>query len=197
MKLTLDWNCVIEVEERRPQADAVLDLIRAHRSRQVEVALLAASATENTQSKVFPGSATIFLERVTRLGWDDLPLVPMPGIWGLSYWDHAYHVGDSDEFERKFDAIWGVIAPRFARDPIAHLKVGQALDDETIQSASLSKWRNVWCDVMSAYTHIYEGRDIFVTNNTRDFQAHRGALSVLGMTNIVTPDVAVSLIKTT
>lgn len=194
MKLTLDWNCVIEVEEGQPQADAVRALIVAHHSGQIEVALLAASATENTQSRMLPGNASIFLERVARLGWGDLPLVPMPMIWGLSYWDHAYYAKDAKEFERKFDAIWAVMAPRFARDPQAHLTLGQTLDDATIQSAALSRWRNTWCDVMSAYTHIHENRDVFVTNNTRDFQGHAEALAPLGMAQIATPDQAVKLL---
>lgn len=77
MKLTLDWNCVIEVEEGQPQADAVNTLIAAHRKGQIEVALLAASASENTKSKVFPGNAELFLKRVAHLGWQDLPLVQM------------------------------------------------------------------------------------------------------------------------
>ena len=38
------------------------------------------------------------------------------------------------------------------------------------QKEALSKWRNVWCDVISAYSHIHDSRDIFVTNNTKDFE---------------------------
>jgi hypothetical protein len=64
MKLTLDWNCVIEVEEVRPQSGDVLELVRFHRLGVVEVALLAASASENTKSKVFPGNAKLFKSRV-------------------------------------------------------------------------------------------------------------------------------------
>ena len=194
MKFSLDWNCVIEVEEGQPQADAVNTLIAAHRMGQIEVALLEASASENTKSKVFPGNAELFLKRVARLGWDDLPLVPMPGIRGLSYWDHAYYVDDSEAFERKFDAIWAVMAPRFARHPQAHLKPDQTLDDAAIQSDGLSKWRNTWCDAMSAYTHIHAKRDVFVTNNTRDFQGHAEALEPLGMTRIATPNDAVQVL---
>jgi hypothetical protein len=61
------------------------------------------------------------------------------------------------------------------------------LDDNAIQSEELSKWRNTWCDVISAYSHIHDGRDVFVTNNTRDFQKNSAALSRLGMTQIYTP----------
>ena len=187
MKLTLDWNCVIEVEEDRPQAAYVTDLINSHRNGQFEVALLAASASENTKSKRFPGNAGIFLERVSALGWEDLPLVRMPCVWGLSYWNFCYYVGDGEKFERSMNALWYVIAPNIPRKPSEHLPPGMGMLDDTIQSEQLRKWRNTWCDVISAYSHIQEGRDIFVTNNTKDFQKNFEKLSELGMNHISTP----------
>lgn len=187
MKLTLDWNCVIEVEKDQPQAPYVLDLINSHRNGELELALLAASASENTRSKLFPGNALVFKKRIAQLGWDDLPLVPMPGIDGLSYWDFCFSVSDGDAFEKKMDALWKIIAPKVPRNPSDHVANGNALDDKLIQSAALSKWRNTWCDVVSAYSHIHAVRDIFVTNNTQDFQKNATKLASVGMTNIASP----------
>ena len=81
MKLTLDWNCVIEVEENRSQAADVVDLINLHKRWRFEVALLPALASESSKSKQFPGSAEFFRDRVSALGWQNLPIVPMPGVW--------------------------------------------------------------------------------------------------------------------
>jgi hypothetical protein len=187
MKLTLDWNCVIEVEENRPQAADVADLISSHRKGQFEVALLAASASENSKSRRFPGNAGIFVERVSALGWQDLPLVRMPGIYGLSYWDFCYYVSDGEKFKRDMDSLWHAIAPNIARNPSEHLPPGMGMTDGAIQSEALAKWRDTWCDVISAYSHIQEGRDIFVTNNTRDFQRNSEKLFEFGMKHIFTP----------
>ena len=195
MKLTLDWNCVIEVEEGRSQASCVTDLVNAHRNGELEVALLAASASENTKSKLFPGNSGVFKRRVAQLGWDDLPLVPMPGIYGLSYWDFCFYVGDGEDFKRDMDALWQIIAPKMQSNPSDHLADVQTLDDNWIQSEALSKWRNAWCDVVSAYSHIHAGRDIFVTNNTRDFQKNADALALQGMENISTPAETRSLME--
>ena len=192
MRLTFDWNCVIEVEEDRPQANAVIGLVNHHRRQELEVALLAASASENTKSKRFPGNASLFRERVAALGWQDLPLVPMPAIIGLSYWDFCYIVEDSMAFQRDMDALWNVIAPRVPRKPNEHMPQGSALTDDMVQSTALAKWRNTWCDVVSAYSHIHEGRDVFVTNNTRDFQRNAEALEQLGMKQIYTPEEALA-----
>ena len=187
MKLTLDWNCVIEVEEDRPQAKYVTDLVNRHRKGQFEVALLAASASENSKSKRFPSNAKLFQDRVSALGWQDLPLVPIPAIYGLSYWDFCYFVEDAEKFDSDMDALWAVVAPKVSRKLTDHLPDGVELTDDTIQSEALSRWRNTWCDVISAYSHIHERRDIFVTNNTRDFQKKSEKLSCLGMTHIYTP----------
>jgi len=195
MKLTLDWNCVIEVEEDRPQAEYVTELIRLHRLGQFEVALLAASASENTKSKRFPGNANIFKERISSLGWQDLPLVPMPAVSGLSYWAFCYFVGDAEKFERDWDAIWHVIAPSVSRKPADHVPAGTRMAGDAIQSKELSKWRNTWGDVISAYSHINEGRDVFVTNNTKDFQKNAGELARLGMRHISTPSNALAVIE--
>ena len=106
MKLTLDWNCVIEVEEGRPQAPYVVDLVNAHRNGEFEVALLAASASENSKSKRFPGNAGFFKERVARLGWENFPVVLMPSVIGLSYVGFSFCVADGDAFKHDMDALW-------------------------------------------------------------------------------------------
>ncbi|WP_246831253.1 hypothetical protein [Pseudotabrizicola formosa] len=187
IKLTLDWNCVIELEERRPQAACVQDLVDRHREGQFEVGLLAASASENSKSKRFPGNATVFMERISALGWQDLPIVPMPAVFGLSYWDFCYFVDDVEKFKRDMDALWQAIAAKVPRKPADHLPPSMMLNDDSVQSEHLWKWRNTWCDVVSAYSHIHAGRDIFVTNNIRDFQKNSDKLSKLGMRKISTP----------
>lgn len=186
-RISLDWNCVIEVEENQSQASHVLDLVGAHRDGEFEVALFAASASENTKSKQFPGNASIFKKRVAQLGWSDLPLVPMPSISGLSYIGLCFIVGDGEAFERDRDAPWEIIAPNIHRKAADHIAAGKTFDDRAIQSPELSKWRNTWCDVISAYSHIHVGRDIFVTSNTRDFQKNESALKALGMKHNCTP----------
>lgn len=198
MRITFDWNCIIEVEEGRQQAGSVQELIKQHRLANIEVALLAASASENTPSTAllegrrFPGTALLFTERVERLGWGDLPIVPMPCIFDLSFFDFCYQVGDGEAYERDMKALWEVIAPNVFFEPEDFLQPDQKMDDEMIQSAQLAKWRNTWCDVTSAYCHIEAGRDVFVTLNTKDFQKKWEALAKLGMTDICDPDELVS-----
>lgn len=193
MKLTLDWNCVIEVEDNRPQAYSLQRLVESHRSGKVDVALLGASASENTREKRLPSTFHHFQMKIEDLGWSDLPIVPMPCVIGLTYIGRSFIVGDADLFKRDVNAIWEVIAPNVPRSPRDIASNWEESKD--IGSEDLARWRNVWCDVMSAYSHIKAGRDVFVTNNTRDFQSKSTPLSKLGMKRICTPDEAVNLVR--
>lgn len=145
---------------------------------------------------IFPGNAGFFRERIRHLGWDDLPLVLMPGVTGLSYSGHSFLVGDGKAFERDMDALWNVMAPKMPRKRSDYFTDGQTVNDDFIQSKALSKWRNTWCDVISAYSHIYAKRDVFVTKNTKDFQDKAGCLALLGMKHISTPAETRSLVET-
>jgi hypothetical protein len=194
VQVTFDWNCIIEVEECRPQKSSVEQLVEYHRAGRLEVGLLAASASENTKSKRFPGNAELFKGRVSALGWNELPIVLMPAVYGLSYWNFCFWVGNAENFERDIDELWQVIAPKVARNAKDHLGPTQKLTDDLIQSQQLSKWRNTWCDVISAYSHIHSKRDVFVTLNTKDFQKHSAKLSELGMTKIATPEDCLELV---
>ena len=185
-KLTLDWNCLIEIEDGRPQSNAVKALVEHHRSGLCDVALLATSASENSRSMRFPGNAALFQERIQKLGLDDLPILLAPGVWGLTYLDLAFWV-DEKEFEFLYPALWKAMFPKVNAEARSYLAIDETFDDEFIQSEALSSWRNRWCDVMSAYSHIYAKRDIFVTLNSRDFQKNGVQLAALGIGSILTP----------
>ena len=111
----------------------------------------------------------------------------MVKVWGLSYWGFSSYPADSEAFKRDFDAIWHAIAPNCERNWKSYLTDKQAAIDNAIQSKPLAKWRNTWCDVMSAYSHINAKRDVFVTLNTRDFQRNSERLAELGMGKIRDP----------
>lgn len=116
-----------------------------------------------------------------------MPLVPMPLVIGLSYIGYSYIIGDGEKFKFDMDALWYAISQNISKNPSDHLSSDVKLSDDLIQSEGLAKWRNTWCDVISAYSHIQAGRDIFVTNNTKDFQRNIEKLSDLGMHHISTP----------
>lgn len=173
----------------------VSQLIGLHRKGEIEVSLLSVSASENSKLKQFPANATLFSERIASLGWQDLPLTPAPMVIGLTYIGSCFLVSDDNIFEQEISRLWKAVFPKISESASDHLPEGVILDDESIQSESLAKWRNAWCDVISAYSHIRAGGEIFVTNNTKDFQRNAVRLGELGMKQILTPAATVTFLS--
>lgn len=187
LRLTFDWNCLIAVENGGFQAEAVKDLIEGHKNNEFEVALLAVSASEALSNKVegekgkLPSSARQFKERVAKLGWQDLPLLLAPATIGLTYIGLSV-ISDPDRDDAIFNDLWRVMAPQnMPRDPNDTLVPDVNSFRDGIGAADFKKWRNTWCDVMSAFCHVGDKRDVFVTTNTKDFQRKIKRLSQLGM----------------
>ena len=172
--LSLDWNCAIAVENSEPEKEQIERLVELHDRGQADVGVLQTSASENmTGSRAFPGSYSSFEARLTALGWAHLPRVPTPGVWGLSFWGHFKWV-DENRYAALRDDLWKEMFPGIS---ISHedFASGKGLSRDTeICSPDLSNWRNAWCDVHSAYSHIEEQRDLFVTSNTKHFRRISG-----------------------
>lgn len=78
------------LKKSQPQAPFILEHVSGHRNGEFEVALLAASASENDFSKQLPGNGKLFKQRIEKLVWSDLPIVLMPTIVGLSYFEFSF-----------------------------------------------------------------------------------------------------------
>ncbi|WP_132693091.1 hypothetical protein [Rhodovulum steppense] len=192
-KLTLDWNCVLAVENGEVQGRHLEELVTLHRAGQVQTALLQTSASENMRgTRGFPGSYDLFEGRLEKLGWEDLPRLPTPGVWGLTFWDRFYWV-DQEVYERLTEELWHIMFPNlqfFVEEWSA--KNGEPSGDD-FAGPEFARFRNAWCDVHSAYCHIEENRDLFISMNTRDFQTNGQSLRALGLM-AVTPEEALAVI---
>ncbi|MCR8725431.1 hypothetical protein [Frigidibacter sp. ROC022] len=184
---TLDWNCALAVEAGEEQGAFVRRLVELHRRGLADVAITTVSASESLKgSKKFPASAAQFRKRITNLGWDDLRLLLGPAVVGLTYLNMCKNVGETFDSERQ--AIWQALAPSVDR------RLPDGIEDQELWSPKLRKWRNVWCDTHTLWTHIDSGRDVFVTTNTKDFHANHEKLKLLGLRDVATPEVAVDLV---
>ena len=186
--LTFDWNCVIAVESAEAQGNSVNCLVQLHRRGLVDIALTTVSASESLRgSQEFPASASKFRDRISSLGWDDIPLLLGPEVIGLTYIGMCKIVGDS--FAEESNKLWEVLAPNVER------VLPEDLSDKEFKSNKFRGWRNAWCDVHTLWTHIDSDRDMFVTLNTRDFQTNLENLEALGLREVATPEKALASIS--
>ncbi|CUH65562.1 hypothetical protein TG4357_01936 [Thalassovita gelatinovora] len=180
--LTFDWNCVVSAEKRDVQSRYVQRLVDLHLAKQVDVAITTISASESLPgSKTLCQSAEQFNDRLEKLGWSELTILFGPLIWDLTYWDMARFV-DSDAYEKLIDDIWAIIGGIQVR------QLPASVTTDLLHSSEMKKWRNVWCDVHTLWTHLDADRDVFITTNTRDFQNKFSELQSLGLRSIKTPE---------
>ncbi len=152
----------------------------------IEVGVLATSACENLKgSPGLPVSPRAFLARLNALGWVHLQIVPTVAVYDMTFWDFCFWANDDDS--DLISQIWRVIGKSIPENITDFSKMHHIADSEPNESAKFKKWRNVWCDVHSAHAHIKASRDVFITMNSKHFQANRGELALLGMDRIETP----------
>ncbi len=170
-KVALDTNCLIDLEENRPDAHHVRTLIGAWKKGQVELAVVAVSASENQPSGIASRDSGVFEEKLNTVGLAGVQhLLPL-AMWDVFYWDHA--LWSSAEMEALESKIRGVLFPGIATTPPMNINEN-------------SVWRNRMCDVMVAWSCIHHQWECLVTRD-HDFHDHKVELATLGLREILYP----------
>jgi hypothetical protein len=183
---TFDTNCLIAIDEGRPEAAAIQTIVAAHRKGACTAAVVAITASENPRS----GAPAItnfseFRARLARLGVGDLEILKPMTIWDVAFWDWSLLASSEDQaFERRLHAI---LFPAAAFDFADYCKANAADPKAPL------KWRNQKCDVQAIWSHIKHGRNVFVTSD-RNFHSHKADLIALGAGAIEFPTDAAALI---
>lgn len=158
LRLTLDTNAIVSIEEGRPAATVIRRLVDAHAQGHVDVALVAISASERQRAGEVENFDR-FRERLARLKLDHLSLLKPIGYFDLTFWDWSLW---SDEAMIELEAkIHDVLFPNRSSlppDGTPQLPRDQRPDEYW-------KWRNRKCDVLALWSHIYAGRDVFLTDD--------------------------------
>ncbi|WKE70580.1 hypothetical protein [Streptomyces sp. WP-1] len=183
LSFTLDTNCLIAVEEKRPEAAAVRELVAQQRASRAAVRLVATMAAENQRDGTVLDNFSHFQRRISKLGLGGLEILAPVAVCDLTYFDWC--VLAHDEAEAEAIRLHKVLFPT---SPFGYLDaVPGNLGEETRQLAE-RKWRNQQLDVLVLHTHIMAKADVFVTSD-RNFlkQSKRQRLAELGARMILTP----------
>ncbi|WP_250471896.1 hypothetical protein [Caballeronia sp. GAFFF1] len=188
---TLDTNCLLAVDEGRPEAGAVMALSAAHAEGKASVALVAISASERQRAGAHLESFTDFQKRVESLGLGHLDLLPPMLIFDVTFWD--FSVWSDDGMMEKDKQIHEVLFPGIPYEWEDFCKLS-GLDPTKLVEQS-KKWRNARCDVQALWSHVHAARDVFVTSD-RNFHAPSRAerLSSLFGVRVASPDSAATLL---
>ncbi len=163
-------KCLIDLENRTGQAEAIRELITLHRARKIQVFVSAVPQPQNVTGKVVPENSEEFEARLKELGIDDLPSVA--DRTELSSWGAAVYSAENDGLRDRINSV-----------------VQSTVDTLTLTR----KERNVICNVDGLAAHIRSGHDIFVTSDQHFRKAtRRQALVALGAKGILTPEEALA-----
>lgn len=187
---TLDTNCLIAIDERRPEAADVRALADAHAAGKANVAVVAMSASEKQQDGVYIKNFEEFRERLVGLDLAHLDILKPMAYWDIGFWDWCLWSGpDMQSLEKQIHTI---LFPNVEFSWQDYCRAN-GLDPAT--SAPSGNWRNCKCDVQAIWSHIHGKRDVFVTGD-RNFVAatKRPALINLGANAIECPEGAISLL---
>jgi hypothetical protein len=186
---TLDTNCLIAIDEGRPEATAIRSLADAHAVGKAAVAVVAISASERQTGGRYIADFAEFRARMAALELAHLDILPPIMYWDITFWDYslwsdaAMQALERQVHETLFpnvEFLWQDYCRANGLDPA---------------STPTGRWRNRKCDVLAIWSHIHGNRDVFVSSDGNfHVPAKKTALVALGAGHIEYPHDAVSLV---
>ena len=182
MKLTLDTNCIIALDENRePAATCLRSLLHKHSLGKVQLQLIATSGSERQSRGPYLDNFGKFKERLDYLGLGHLPLLFPLLVLNVSYLDWCIIASEEDLI-----LLEDIHKTLFPEQPY-HLHDVLAMARPNVDASVMEhKWRNRLLDVHALWCHLRYGGDIFVTSD-KNFHKKQAMLTKYGSTVILNP----------
>jgi len=184
--VTLDTNCLIDLEQGGKDARAILALVATHRAGGIDLRLPAISASERQPGGRHLTNFSEFQARVDAAGLGGLRLIEPLAYTDISFWDFCV-LGD-DAMATLERQIHEILFPNIEFLYVDYCRA-RGLDPQPAPPDR--KWRNAKCDVPVAWSHIYHRGDMLVTNDSQFHKAtKKPLLTALGIGTILRPQAA-------
>lgn len=188
-KVTLDNNCIIDLEKSNIHAPHLRGLVEMHDNKKIELRITAISASEQRPDQTYVSHFNEFKHRLAIIGLGNVEILNTILYVGLGFVGYSLVGGGKlEELERRIQRIMFPTIELQFKDFCK--KRGLKLDEKK----AWHRWVNKKCDVLTLWSHIWYEGDIFVT---RDTNFHRKAekLTKLGAGKILTPVETLKLIS--
>lgn len=190
LRLTLDTNCIVDIDENRePRAGCVRSLLAMHDAGKISLQLVATTASERQRTGPYLANFTQFQARLQRLGLGSLDLLKPIFVLDVSYFDWAILAGPDDI--TLLERIHSVLFPGHKYDLQDALATpeGQANPEKVEHNH-----RRRLLDVHAFWCHLHYGGDVFVTSDDDFLRPYgRGDLAQFGVSAVLSPCDAASL----
>ena len=183
LNVTLDMNCIIDLEQRSTRASYLKRLIEMHSNREINLRVVAISASEKKPDGTYTSNLSEFKERIAAVGLADVEILRTLKRWGLAFWGYSLWSGGAlNKLERDIQTILF---------PTIELEFKDFCEKRCIDLENHKAWQdwvNAKCDVLALWSHIWYDGDIFITT---DYNFHKKTkkpkLIELGAKEILTP----------
>ena len=195
MRVTLDHNCILSLENNDGHAEAIRTLIHLNDCQAIHLCVVGMGASELGRGRAFPGSFDEFRRRLLTIGLgSNIEVLAPMAYFDLTYWDNCVSADDSmEQLERRIHEIL------FHHVEFAYVAFCQSrgLDPTAVfNTAETKTWRGAKCDVQTLWAHIWYHGDIFVTSDKNFHKAtKKPRLQALGAGIIALPDEATGLVS--
>ena len=189
VNITIDTNCLVDLELHEGAVDELHRLVAAHDAGRVTINVPGIGASERLKDGSIAENFSLFKNRLRKLASREFQILKP-----LLYWDIAYvgwAVVGRDETIKLERQIHEILFPETCFRWVEQAKAKGLDPNQEIMPThkELIKWRNRKCDTLALWCHIFYEKDIFVT---RDGNFHKTtkkrALEKLGAKCILYPD---------
>ena len=199
--MTLDTNCIIDLEENSPAAPFVRELVTLHDAQKINLRVVAASGSEKKSDWTYATNFAEFEQKVAAVGLAHIEILRSIHYWGVSFWDWCLWSDEKMKDEER--KLHGILFPetnekkeiRIAFEYSDYCKVKKiAPNAPSIDPV----WRNAKCDVLIMWSHIRFDGDLFVTSdgNFHKVDKKKQLIDKEGAGDILKPQEAAALLRT-
>lgn len=188
LNVTLDNNCIIDLEQRNAIASHLEKLIQMHNECKINLRVVAISASERKPDHTYISHLDEFKGRINKIGLGNLEILPTIWYAGLSSFVDYYLAGGGalDKLERE---IQGIMFPKIE---LSYGDFCKTCNLDPNNKRAWQRWVNVKCDVLALWSHIWYKGDMFVTSDEHFHKKTvKPRLEKLGAGKILKPDEAV------
>jgi hypothetical protein len=157
-KVTIDTNCIIGLEEERDYAPIIRDLIQMNKSGDIQLQVVAISASEKQPDGRMAENYSLFRDRLKRSELDAAKVLHPPMILGITYLGSGrLNWREMIIFRHEVHSILWPNSPEELKD-----------FEKTVDTSKPGwqwKWRNKLCDTLAYACHLEAGGGLFVSND--------------------------------
>ena len=172
MKLVIDTNCIIDLEEQRKDYAHLVKILSKWKDGHIDLGVVAISASEKQKGGYVSKTFKDFENKLSNAGLQGVEILLPMLYWDVAYWNHALLCDERMLALEK--EIHEVLFP------------GTPIKSPNGDERTKMEWRRNKCDVQIAWALIYHKWEILVT---RDGNFHRSVkrLLPLGIKDILSP----------